>query len=92
MEWQPIETAPKDGTPIDIWLTTIFKDGRETTAERVADVKWEALHQAGYKKPEKYGWGVWNDEWAEYFGIEGAGASCDSTATHWMPLPAPPRS
>lgn len=32
MNWQPIETAPKDGTVIDIWTETGF---------RITDVWWD---------------------------------------------------
>jgi hypothetical protein len=67
-DWQPIETAPKDGTFVMLWVGgdypahcarfEIWKDG---------SAGWVASNHGG----------VWT---CVQFG----------TATHWMPLPAPP--
>ena len=35
MTWQPIETAPKDGTAIDLWVS--YEDG---SGQRVTDCTW----------------------------------------------------
>jgi hypothetical protein len=35
MKWEPIETAPKDGTLIDVWVSE----------ERVTDVRWMIMRQ-----------------------------------------------
>lgn len=32
MEWQPIKTVPKDGTPVDLW---------HKVGTRITDVWWE---------------------------------------------------
>lgn len=48
--WQPIETAPTDGTPIDIWVEG-FPD------RRVVNMKWD-VHEWGFRNyadPEQ-GW------------------------------------
>ena len=55
-EWQPIETAPKDGTPFIVWWPGGYAD---TMAS-----------------------------WREYLGFIGFG---EPHATHWQPLPAPPK-
>jgi hypothetical protein len=38
-EWQPIETAPKDGTVIDLWIPGW---------ERFADCHWSKIEPAGW--------------------------------------------
>jgi hypothetical protein len=87
LKWQPIETAPKDGTEIDVWCR--FGDGG---GHRVPDAYWSDK-PFGYEGPRGYeqlrGWAAANE------GYDG----CDhwvgdieegDTVTHWMPRPAPP--
>jgi hypothetical protein len=76
-QWQPIETAPKDGTNIDIWI------GRE----RRTDVRWRMSQDS----PNRVWWcelafDDWKDRWiwsnlAQEFSV---------SPTHWMPMPSPP--
>lgn len=67
MEWQPIETAPKDGTPVDIWRPS-WGGERVTNMRRV-----ELSHENIFYEPIS------------------SGPACVRDATHWMPLPAPPK-
>jgi len=60
-EWQPIETAPKDGAIL------MFCSMHRT----VFVTHWGEVEKG------LYGWV------GEYF--------CSGSATHWMPLPAPPK-
>lgn len=80
--WQPIETAPKDGTVIDVW-------------EFCHDPKWRpnpdehGMHN---------GWRLTNvkwldDTWKEYDADWPRWVPCSNeyyTISHWMPLPGPP--
>jgi hypothetical protein len=77
--WQPIETAPKDGTLIDLWCRSFFwnADGeRQLSVEfRVADARWM------------------DDGWVNTDGNphDVFDAFHDALQiTHWQPLPAPP--
>lgn len=38
-EWQPIETAPTDGTLIDVWVQPV---DRSYPGRRIADTSWES--------------------------------------------------
>lgn len=72
--WLPIETAPKDGTKIDLWArlegTDIF--------ERVTDCSWQEM--ADWTGAEYMGWdGLWIHRHRVFTG-----------PTHWRPLPEPP--
>ena len=60
LEWQPIETAPKDGAP----LLIAFRN------KEVAIAPWSKSGPMEVTPQFDLGW----------------------TATHWMPLPAPPEN
>lgn len=107
-KWQPIETAPRGGTLIDLWVVDETGEGwREPSAYFVKDVLWERYEYAAdgsYKQvsSRRDGWFAPNHD---YDGMDGW---CDfprsfnehpnqrkwqfKTPTHWMPLPAPPNS
>lgn len=82
MTWQPIETAPKDGTFIDLWSDDLKM--------RVADCYWGMPeHCCGeYGQYCDSDWHSLAPGWVE----SALNASIDDSFTHWMPLPAPPLS
>lgn len=72
-EWQPIETAPKDGTKIDVLL---WGWGR------LSDIAWEELEGFGPPYPKET-WcdGFGNPCWTPMEGPQ--------SITHWRPINAP---
>lgn len=79
MDWQPIETAPKDGTAI------LVAGGHDDSLHHVdGDGPWHRFSKA----PTRAAW----DGSAWIVGLAEAGyvAIERNEPTHWMPLPAPP--
>jgi hypothetical protein len=76
-EWQPIETAPKDGTAIllhnNIALGIKGKKAKECDDTNTVVGAW---------------WG--DNEWICYMGLV-RDPNCPFNPTHWMPLPNPPK-
>ena len=77
--WWGIESAPKDGTEIDVWIGGEFP-------HRATPVSWRV--------PSESEWWVHGGDtietpdatWHDAFGPLGP----DESPTHWMPLPLPP--
>lgn len=76
MEWQPIETAPKDGTEFQAWLI-------------LENDKLHGFWEPRCKYNEDGILGIWGridydeEDWDyTYFQL---------VPTHWMPLPEPPK-
>lgn len=80
-EWQPIETAPKDGT----WFLTC----------RAGEEHKQFMYEIGcydpYMLPEyiEVDGGLFRKEMKP--GYEWTGFNNFHRATHWMPLPEPPK-
>lgn len=76
--WQPIETAPKDGTWIIV--TTPHAEDEDPLESNEPDcciVRWAAdIHGDGW---------AWETAWADQ-------ALNTTLPTHWMPLPPPPHT
>ncbi len=97
MDWRPIDTAPKDGTNIDLWV--VNQDGE---GWRIADAYWVHDRERDPYAPSKgkrdgwfapdreYGDPGWAD-WPEGWTATHDGREYFDRATHWMPLPEPPK-
>lgn len=77
-EWQPIETAPMDGTPIIVFST--YRMSKPPVV-----VVWKENPTSGDVQFDPY--------WADAATNEGTALYFnDVYFTHWMPLPPPPAS
>ncbi len=74
IEWQPIETAPKDGTTILLYRPSAAAWAKVTVGKYKDD---------NFAKKAKPYWEIW-------FKIGGVRESREWNPTHWMPLPVPP--
>ncbi len=80
--WQPIESAPRDGT--DILLVKA-----DAVVPRITVGCWDAsFHTEWDEEAEDTVYrGAWTDYGVESWGYE---EYQELHPTHWMPLPAPP--
>jgi len=78
-DWQPIETAPRDGTDVIVGF-----DRADT---------W-IVHVAWWRTGEEYGCTANDRGWWSYTlgSVTQEQLDEDRTPTHWMPLPDPPVS
>lgn len=75
-QWQPIETAPKDGMKIDLWLE--WPDGERY---RAADAYWSTEAE---EAPPGGAWRIGQYHVTQF--------TTPPRVTHWMPIPAGPAS
>jgi hypothetical protein len=79
-QWQPIETAPKDGTLIDLWVQSKGPVSRDSDEQCV---------YVEFRVPGAQRWG---GEWLNADGNPHSDLDgfTNVEVTHWMPLPSPP--
>lgn len=75
MDWQPIETAPRDGTGILVW-----------TERGCFSVEWNGPSLPRFEQNES----AYSDGWYVDNGSRDLYDLRGPSPTHWMPLPEPP--
>lgn len=94
-EWKLIETAPRDGTPIDLWIVSADADADHTMIDfycpHARKVKGKPLREGrvadvqwGHKPPN-------SPNWYPSGGLMGYPLAADVKPTHWMPRPDAPK-
>ena len=86
-EWRPIETAPKDGTEVLVYVEVATVPVAHIAFYRSAE-QWETEGQycGGWDSVEEW------EGWWSYVRHSVTQEKLDdiTTPTHWMPLPSPP--
>ena len=82
-EWEPIETAPKDGTIIDLWIKG-----------KISDIEFYCADKPIYINDGWYGgrstnWWWFRDKFRPYMGLNKQ-APVFIEPLYWMPVPDPP--
>lgn len=78
MKWQPIETAPRDGTPVLLWGVVAGEiSGQTDKMEFAGEGEW--VEDSQYNADEDW----WLLSGGDYY-------SSWCKPTHWMPSPEPP--
>lgn len=78
MNWQPIETAPMDGT----WVLLCGGTTTEEDIELYEDIKAQDTKRpvVAFWHQDEWCFAFWDGSWYERY----------KRPTHWMPLPKPP--
>jgi hypothetical protein len=93
VDWQPIETAPKDGTPILLWAAR----QRVDSCGAFSDFNDPHVHVAAWVDEPFSAAGLPPGHWeGDAVTLECGGEDTWTAAiylapTHWMPLPQPPK-
>lgn len=83
MTWEPIDTAPKDGTEVDLYVSAVVpRGGEERPGYRLCNCQW--AHEVGSESDPE-----WLDQWGNPVEEDFHGGAY--VATHWMPVIEPPR-
>lgn len=83
-EWQPIETAPLDGTPLLLFCPGMNSWNRLEAMPDIVVGAWTYSHSEAQ---------AWYSDYGDVDYYESAGAYFMHVGlhpTHWMPLPQPP--
>lgn len=80
-EWQPIETAPRNWTPVLVFGPIKVRADRAGSGSRESD---PGIRVARFSHDM-----LWGSGW---FVLDGFYTGNTVEATHWMPLPAPPET
>lgn len=93
-KWQPIETAPEDGTPVDLWVSIPHAplEGRRVTDALWLDGKWREWIEYDDQFDGELDGCPDAQKWFAQVGWTAAIETSACSATHWMPIPAPPES
>ena len=87
--WQPIETAPKDGTIIDLWII----GGDDTVDFYSPTAKKIPLVPKRCGRATNFRWMHKPPNAPNWYPVEGLGYPLSPVvdAIYWMPLPEPPK-
>jgi hypothetical protein len=84
-EWKPIETAPRDGTEILLFCPGLGSWQRVLSGEVVVGAWKEHLFSQGWYSDSSSSMDGGYESTGDYIVHDPV------VATHWMPLPEPPR-
>jgi hypothetical protein len=82
--WRPIETAPKDGTEVDLWSTGRTPNARWGKYRLHPLYNDDTEHEGWVVRANPYDFGA-EPDWMDIAHFNPGGV------THWMPLPDPPK-
>lgn len=83
-EWQPIETAPKDGTLIFLLVAQDESEGSDHPTENALVFRTIGMNNFDHDGEDVWRFAGWC--WAHDHWVEGSG-----TPINWQPLPDPPK-